>query len=184
MASHRLSLLTQREPDSLGRNSICLRSFHRCGEHDRKSRAARSAMSRPTQYVSRELVSAFLPKAQVENRRVRERKDERDRADHVSADGNCARVRRSTMHRTDASNFETRDVSEEPGAAAVLDIRARESCSVPCGKRNADVAWPEATSPTGRRLQEPEVPIGKWQLERSMRLPFSGRIVVDSIAFD
>src|SRR5438309_4425091 len=60
--------------------SICLRSFHLCGEHDQKSRAARSAMSRPTQYVSRELVSAFLPMAQVENRRVRGRKDEHDRA--------------------------------------------------------------------------------------------------------
>jgi len=45
-----------------------------------KTAAARSAMSLPTQYVSRELVSAFLPMARVENRRVRGGKDERDRA--------------------------------------------------------------------------------------------------------
>jgi len=73
-------LLTQREPDSPGRNSISGRSFHHCAEDDQKSRVATWAMSLPTQYVSRELVSAFLPMTQVENRRVRARKDERDRA--------------------------------------------------------------------------------------------------------
>ena len=148
MASPPHSLLTQREPDSPGRNSIFGRSFHHCAEHDQKSRAARSASACQRNLFRESLFQHSYPTSELKIVRSADEKVHVIGHDHVAADGDIANQVRllgepdeCRVHRIGREQFpplvcakrdEEQGIAERrsiASAAEVLDIRARESCS-------------------------------------------------------
>jgi hypothetical protein len=118
---------------------------------------------------------------------------------HVSADGDVANPVRvlgefdeCRVHRIGREQFSPlvcTKCDEEQGIVSEDPPQARREfwifahgdlVAASLGEAQCRCSFAALTSPVGRRLQEPEVPIANGSfLERNTRPPFSGRIVVD-----
>ena len=164
------SLPSQRELGSLGRNSISVRSFHRYGGHDQKSRAARSAA-----YLVREslfqhsypcpefkIVGSTDKKMNVIGHdyistnsdimlRMRPRCERYERGVHPLR---CKQFPPSLRAECDEEEGIVRKYPSQPwrnfGIFAHASLVAASLWEAQCR-----YSLPHATSPTGRRLQEP-----------------------------